>query len=156
MIKGSSVLVAVAVLGFAGLGGCGKKQDAGEKAADDYVSKSAKADLAELKTAIASGKPSDGTYKCAHMANIDVLRRADKATATELEGLCTKDLWVAIMKVEVEKAEAARKQKPDEQVLSECYNGVYENAKDELVKAKTADAAKDLVARFDAVCPPKK
>ena len=61
-----------------------------------------------------------------------------------------------MIKVEVEKAEAARKAKPDEQMLSECYNAAYSYAMDEMTTANTIDSAKDLLARFDAVCPPKK
>lgn len=146
----ASALVFVALLG------CGKKQDEGEKAAGDYVAKSAKGDLEELKKAIASPDPGSGKFKCAHMANIDTLEKADKALADELRQLCTKDLYLAMIKVEVEKAEAARKAKPDEAVLSECYNASYDYAKDEMTKAKTVDLAKELIARFEAACPPKK
>jgi len=136
--------------------GCGNKKDEGEKAAEDFVAKSARGDLEELKKAIASPAPGDGKYKCAHMANIDTLEKADKALAAEFKQLCTKDLYLAMMKVEVEKAEAARKAKPDEQVLSECYNASFDYAKSEMTEAKTIDAAKDYIARFEAACPPKK
>jgi len=139
--------------------GCGKKkdEDSGEKAATDFVAKSATKDLEELKKAIASPSPGDGKYNCAHMANIDTLEKAaeHKALAAELRQLCTKDLYLAMIKVEVEKAEAARKAKPDEAMLSECYNANYNFAKDEMTKAKTVDLAKDLITRFEAACPPK-
>ena len=136
--------------------GCSKKaEDEGEKVAADYVTKSTKEDIAKLKQAIASPDPGAGKYECAHMANIDTLEKADKATADELRKLCNQDLPLAMMKVEVEKAEAARKAKPDEAVLSECYNAMFDFAKDEMTKAKTIDLAKDLIARFEAACPPK-
>jgi hypothetical protein len=61
-----------------------------------------------------------------------------------------------MIKVEVDKAEAARKAKPDEAMLSECYSANYEYARKEMVDAKTVDLAKDLIARFDAACPPQK
>lgn len=138
------------------LSACGKSKD-GHDEADKFIAEGAKKDLEELKKAIASPTPGDGKYKCANMANIEMIERADKATATELKQLCTKDLYLAMMKVEVEKAEAARKAKPGEnEVVSECFNAYYEFAKDEMVKAKTIDLAKDLVARFEAACPPKK
>ena len=90
------------------------------------------------------------------MANIDKLEKDHKALADELRQLCTKDLYLAMMKVEVEKAEAARKAKPDEPLLSECYNANFELAKGEMADAKTIDLAKDLIARFEAACPPNK
>lgn len=135
---------------------CGKSGDEGEKAAADYVAKSAKKDLAELKAAIASADPGKGKYSCAHMANVDKLEQDHKALADELRQLCTKDLYLAMMKVEVEKTEAARAAKPDEAVLSECYNANFDFAKDEMIEAKTIDLAKDLIARFEVACPPKK
>lgn len=140
-----------------GVAACGKSAEKeGEAAAGEFIAKSARTDLAELKTAIASADPGAGKYKCAHMANFDMLEKADKALATELKQLCTKDLYLAMMKVEVEKAEAARKAKPDETVLTECYSANFEFAKNEMTEAKTVDLAKDLIARFDAACPPKK
>jgi hypothetical protein len=137
---------------------CGKSGsgDEGEKAAADYVAGSVKTDLDELKAAIASPDPGKGKYNCAHMANVDKLEKDHKALATELRQLCTKDLYLAMMKVEVEKAEAARKAKPDEQVLSECYNANFDFARTEMTEAKTVDLAKDLIARFEVACPPKK
>lgn len=139
------------------VGGCSKSaEEAGEKAAGEFVAKSAKGDIEEIKKALASPDPGSAKYKCAHMANIDSLEKADKAVAAELRQLCTKDLYLAMMKVEVEKAEAARKAKPTEEVLSECYNAMFDYAKDEMTKAKTIDLAKDLIARFETACPPKK
>lgn len=150
----------VLILGLAALG-CGKgKEEAGggggDQAATDYVTNSAKEDVAKLKAAITTPTPGDAKYSCAQMANIDTLEKANKAVAAELRQLCTKDLYLAMIKVEVEKAEAARKAKPDEQMLSECFNASYSYAVDEMTTAKTIDSAKDLITRFDAVCPPKK
>jgi hypothetical protein len=146
------------VLGFLVVAGCSKSaEEAGEKAAGEYVAKSAKGDIEELKKAIASPDPGSAKFKCAHMANIDTLEKADKAVADELRTLCTKDLYLAMMKVEVEKVEAARKAKPEpDALLTECYNAMFDFSKDEMTKAKTIDLAKDLIARFEAACPPKK
>ena len=137
---------------------CGKDkaEDEGKKLAQEFVAKSAAKDLVELKAAIASPDPGKGKYNCAHMANIADLREADAKLAAELEGLCTKDLYLAMMKVEVEKAEAARKANPDPTaIVSECYNANFEFARDEMKEAKTIDLAKELVTRFEAACPPK-
>ena len=137
--------------------GCGKKEAEKDPAAD-FIAKSAAQDLVELKAAIASPDPGAGKYKCAHMANIDKIENVAEhaALAAELRQLCTKDLYLAMIKVEVEKAEAARKAKPDEDPLSECYSANFEFAKDEMTEAKTVDAAKELIARFEAACPTKK
>ena len=146
------IVVAFAVLA------CGKDkaEEEGKKMAQDFVAESAAKDLKELKVAIASTDPGNGKYQCAHMANIADLRAADPKLAAEFEGLCTKDLYLAMMKVEVEKAEAARKAQPDPKaIVSECYNANFEFARKEMVDAKTVDHAKDLIARFEAACPPK-
>ena len=136
---------------------CGKSaEEQGEASANEFIAKSARSDLVELKQAIASPDPGKGKYSCSPMANIDKIEKVDKALAAEFRQLCTKDLYLAMIKVEVEKAEAARKAKPDEPVLSECFVANYEFAKNEMTEAKTVDLAKDLIARFETACPPDK
>lgn len=127
-----------------------------DKEVASFLADGVKTDLLELKQAIASPDPGSGKYKCAHMANIAKLEKGHKALADELRQLCTKDLYLAMIKLEVEKAEAARKAKPDEKVLSECYNANYAFAKEGMTEAKTVDLAKDLIARFEAACPDAK
>jgi hypothetical protein len=148
-----NIVVVLCVLGAAA---CGDKKE--KDPAADFVAESTAKDVAELKAAIASPDPGSAKFNCAHMANIETLESAaeHKALAAELRTLCTKDLHVAMIKVAVEKAEAARKAKPDEEMLSECFSVDYELAKDELTEHKTLDAAKDLVARFQAACPDAK
>ena len=138
--------------------GCSKDPEkASEKSAGEFFAKSARKDIDEMKAAIAAGKPGDAKFNCAHMANYDMLEKADQAVAAELKQLCTKDLYLAMIKVEVEKAEAARKAKPDpNELVSECYNASYDYARKEMIEAKTIDLARELVARFDAVCPGQK
>lgn len=139
---------------------CGKDKAKAEEPdpALDFVVKGVTEAIPQIKAAMASPKPSDGIFKCAHMANIDDLKKSSKhqALAAELEQLCTLDLHLAIIKTAAEQAEAARKAKPDEQVLSECYSGELAVAKGELEKAGKLAAAKDLLARFAAVCPNEK
>jgi len=141
---------------------CGKGKSGNDKAAGaaeedpaaQFVRNGAKEDLAALKTAMAGPKPDSAIFKCAQMANIDTLKKADAAVAAELTKVCNHDLHVAIMKVEVEKAEAARKAQPDEKTLSECFDATYEMAVSELAKAGTADdESRALEARFAAACP---
>jgi hypothetical protein len=142
------ILIAVVLV----LSGCGKKDDPGV----DWAGKDAEQDIPKLKAAIASAKPGDGIFKCAQMGNLDALKQSDtwKTTAAELEQLCTYDLQIAIMKTAVEAAEAARKAKPAEKVLSECYSAELKVANDELVKyRKIDDKAKALVARMAVACP---
>lgn len=147
----------LAVVMLVGCGKGGKAEEADDPAVE-YVAKSATDDIPKIKAAIASPKPVDGMFKCAQMANIADLKKSakHKALAAELEQLCTHDLQVAMIKVGVEAAEAARKAKPDETVLSECYNGEIETARKELIEYGKPDAAKDLLARFAAACPTSK
>jgi hypothetical protein len=115
-----------------------------------WVGESATEEVAAMKQAIAANTPSKGLGKCGHMANLAKLRASSKhkALAAELERYCTKDLHLAIMKFEVERAEAAHAAKPDAEMLDECYTGDFSYAHKELIQAKKVDAAKDLVARF--------
>lgn len=142
------------------LAGCSKH--AAETESDDpagaYFADRARDAIPKLKAAIASKKPSDAQLECAAMAGIGDLKKSGKhaALVAELEPLCTRDLHVAIIKVAVEAAEAARKAKPNEQVLSECFSGELTTASNELKEHGTLDAAKDLMARFNAVCPQSK
>jgi hypothetical protein len=149
VIKLSICLVAAVACGKSNTG----KED-GEEAARDYVVGSVKDDLPKIKAALASAKPDDATFKCGHMANLQTLEKADAALAAEFKRLCTHDLQLDIMKVEVDKAEAARKAKPDEKVLSECFNANFELAGKELQQYGTGDdTSKALAARFAAACP---
>ena len=63
-----------------------------------------------------------------------------------------------MIKVAVTEAETARKAKPDEKVLSECYSGELTMARKELATAnKLADpTVKSLLDRFAAACPDAK
>jgi hypothetical protein len=141
-----------------GMSACGKSpEEQGEKAAGELFAKSAREDLVKLEQAIASPDPGKGKYECAgNMANIARLEKVDKALADDVRQLCTKDLYLAMIKVEVEKAEAARKAKPDDLLANECFSAYYEFAKDRMTEYKTIDLAKDLIARFEKACPPRK
>jgi hypothetical protein len=119
-----------------------------------YVVDGAKEAIPKIKAAIAAGTPSAARYDCAHMANLDTLTKADAKLAGELKQLCTHDLLIATMKVSVEKAEIARKAKPDEKVLSECFDAEYEVARTDLVGYHAEDeSAKAIEARFATACP---
>jgi hypothetical protein len=148
------VLAAVLPLAACSKGRAQQAEDEGERAAAEFVMKGAREAMPQLEAAIAGAKPSDGMFKCAHMANIDVIKKADSNFAARFEKLCTHDLQIAMIKRAVEAAEVARKAKPDEQMLSECFNADYTVALEDLEKAgKMDDAAKALVARFTAACP---
>lgn len=153
------VVVLVALLG------CGKDDKAtGDKAASDddpgadFIAKSVAEEVTKIKAAIASPTPREAHLACAHVGSAEDIKKHAKhqAIANEYIGLCTKDLPLAILKTEVEAAEAARKEKPDDTTLTNCYNAYYDRAKEDMEKAKTVDLAKDLIARFEAACPPKK
>lgn len=120
-----------------------------------FVADGATEGVAKIKAAIAAGTPDKAFFSCAHTANIETLRasKPHQALAAELTQLCDADLPLAIITKGVEKAEAARKAKPDEKVLSECYQGEMSTALDQMKKAKTDDKAKDVLARFAVACP---
>ena len=62
-------------------------EDEGDRAATDFVMKGAREAMPQLEAAIASAKPSDGMFKCAHMANLDVIKKADSNFAARFEKL---------------------------------------------------------------------
>ncbi len=139
--------------------GCGKSRPAEDNAGTDFIADSARTDLPLVKQAIANGKPGSAIFKCAGMAGLADLKAVERYQdlAKDLEQTCNHDLPLARMKVAVEATEVARKAKPDEQVLSECYNAEYEGGLDDLKTAKREDdASKALVARFHAACPKAK
>ncbi|MFN0247736.1 MAG: hypothetical protein ACKV2T_12690 [Kofleriaceae bacterium] len=138
----------------------GCKDKSAKEAEDDdpalsFVADGAKEGVEKIKAAIAAGKPGDAIFKCAHTANIDTLKNSKPhaALAAELEQLCNVDLPLAMITKGVEEAETARKAKPDDKVLSECFNAYMSTAYDEMKKAKTEAKAKDALARFAVVCP---
>ena len=142
------------------LGGCkDKDKSAAEAEAEDpalsFVAKGAAEGVAKIKAAIAAGTPDAAYFSCAHTANVDTLKasKAHQALAAELVQLCDSDLPLATITKGVEKAEAARKAKPDEKVLSECFQGEMSTALDHMRKAKTDAKAKDVLARFAVACP---
>ena len=139
------------------LHGCGKS---GAPAAQEddrlvaYVASSATDSIVAIKAGLATADASL-MFKCAQMANVAELEASARyqALAAELTQLCTADVPLAIVRVGVEKAEAARKAKPDDKALSECFSADVASGTDELETAGKLDLAKDLLARFKAVCP---
>lgn len=150
-------LLVIAIALFAS--GCGQDKSAKEAEKDDpalsFVANGTKEGIGKIKAAIAAGTPDDAMFSCAHMANLDTLKasNAHKALAAELEQLCNADLPLAVITKAVEKAEAARKAKPDEKVLSECYSAELTVALDQMKKVNTQANAKDALTRFAVVCP---
>ncbi len=149
-------LLVIAVVLFAfGCKDKSAKEAEDEDPALSYVADGAKEGVAKIKAAIAAGTPDDAFFSCAHTANLDVLQKSKphQALAAELQQLCDSDLPLAVITKGVEKAEAARKAKPDEKVLSECYQGEMATALEQMRKAKTEAKAKDALARFTVACP---
>lgn len=134
-------------------------RDAGsdDKAMNDYLVRSATKSVTELKQILAaeSGKrPIDWgmVTRCADMANVATLEKANQALAAELRQLCTKDVPLAMMKFEAEQADAAVNAKPKAEFIPECHSPTFNFAKDQMSDAKTIDLAKDVIARFAAIC----
>ena len=129
-----------------------------EQQVNDYLVKSATKGVAELKQILASTtkRPIDWgmvTGCGGNMANVDELAKTDPALAGELRQLCTKDVPLAAMTFETEQAEAAVKADPKSEFVPECHSPTFNFAKDQMTEAKTIDLAKDVIARFQAVCP---
>jgi hypothetical protein len=151
-----TVLIALLVAGF---GGCGKSKPEADNAGTDFIAESTQKDLPLVKAGIAAGKPGDVIFDCSGLAGIENLRKVERYQdlAKDLDQTCNHDLPLARVKVATEKAEAARKAKPDEKILSECYSAEYRGGLDDLRKAKREDdASKALQARFHAACPNEK
>lgn len=150
-------VIAVCVFAFACKDKSAKEAE-DEDPALSFVADGTKEGIAKIKAAIAAGTPDDAFFSCAHMANVDTLKasKPHAALAAELEQLCTTDLPLAILTKGTEQAEAARKAKPDERVLSECFRGEMSTALDQMKEAKTDAKAKDVLARFAVACPDTK
>lgn len=119
--------------------------------------KDEKETMARAKAAIAEGKAKDMVSKCS--VSLDWLVKnppKDAAFLTEFKEVCGKQINLASMEAEVVKAEAARKAGKPGDVLNECFNTDYDTARGELKTAGFEGADKELVARFEAACPPKK
>ena len=140
---------------------CGKDKPKRSELSDDEKARLAsdlvKTDVEKIRAALTSPKPDDARYPCAAaLAVVADLKKVEShaALAKEIDDSCNHDIHVAILRVETEKAEAARKAKPDDKVLSACYDAYYELAVTSLAKAGRADdTSKALEARFAAVCP---
>jgi hypothetical protein len=121
---------------------------------DAWVLRDAKQDIAVLEAALAAPKVSSSITRCGHMANIAILEKQDRAVADRLRQLCTKDILIGVMNARIDAIEAKRTAKPDVDMTIVCVDPFYENAKDEMTKFATLAAAKAVVARYDALCPP--
>jgi hypothetical protein len=144
--------------------GKGKKDEGGggtPDGADKFFLESVQKSLDEVKQALAKGE--DPKYKCAGAgAYAEELTKkkikAAEATVKELTKLCSYDVPLAALEGATKKAEEARKAKPDEQVLSDCFSADHDLSVEDLKKGgfEGDEKVKAVVARWDAACPPKK
>jgi hypothetical protein len=137
-------------------GGGGEKMDDAEQ----FFLKSVQEDLAAVKDALAKGE--DPGFKCVAAASYGEKLKGKKnpaaeAVVKELTQVCGFDAPLAKLEGATKKAEEARKAKPDENPLSECYSAEQSTALEELKKAghENDDKVKALVARWAAACPAK-
>lgn len=145
-----SVVRSLVLLTIAGCGSAKAEED------DKFLVEQVTKELSEIKTKLAAGE--DPKYSCiaaeAYAENIT----QKPALTTELAKVCGFDVPLAALEGAVEKAEAARKAKPDEDPLFECYSAERSLALEELGKRHLDGdrRVKDLATRWDAACPPKK
>ena len=140
--------------------GCSKDKggDSASTAGHELMAKMITDDLPKIRAALTSEDPSSATLDCAQVENLGDARKAGKNLEglAEYEKLCTLDLPLAVLTKELARIEAARAAKPDEKVLSECYNAKYTTALEQLAQYKHEDTAKGFVARFATACPDAK
>ena len=143
---------------------CGKGGDSkgggGMDEADQFMLKGIKEDTQAVKDALAKGE--DPKYTCAgtgtYAEKLKDKKNADvEAAVKTFTQLCSYDVPMAALEKAVKAAEEARKAKPTEEVLSECYSADQSTATEELQKGFATDEKfKALTARWDAACPAKK
>lgn len=126
-----------------------------EKAMNEWVVKDSKKSIAKLKASLATPQTSASIVECGQMANIAVLEKQDRAVADELRQLCNTDIHIAVMSSQIDKIEAKRKVEPKDELGIDCMDPFYDHAKNEMTKAGTIDAAKTVIARYEALCPPQ-
>lgn len=148
------------------LAACGKKDDkaGGGKEpdeADQFLLKSVKKDLEEVKQALAKGE--DAKYSCVAAKTYGEELTKNKIAEAEpvvkeLTRLCDYDVPLAALERATQEAEQARKEKPDDDPLSACYSAEHDMAMQALTEAGLAsdDKVKAVAARWDAACPAKK
>ena len=127
-----------------------------EKFGEDWVLKDAKKSIVKLKASLGTPQTSASIVECGQMANIAILENKDKAVAAELRQLCNTDIHIAVMNTQIDKIEAKRKVKPDDELGIDCIDPFYDHAKNEMTRAGTLDAAKAVIARYESFCPPDK
>jgi hypothetical protein len=132
----------------------------GPSKADQFFLESVQKDLTAIKDALKKGE--DASLTCvAGKTYGEKLKTAPIAEAEalvkELSALCDLDVPLAKLEKAVGEAEAARKAKPDEGVLSECFSADQKIALEALGKANHLEheKVKAAVARWDAACPKK-
>jgi hypothetical protein len=90
--------------------------------------------------------------ECRNMVYVDKI--SDATLAAQYKKLCTHDIPIAIVRMGVEIAEAARKDKPDGDLTAECYDKTVGIAHGELERDHTADGdSRALDDRLKVVCP---
>ena len=156
-------MIGLLVLTLSVAQGCGKDDGKGGGAkkdpAADFKLESVQGDITEIKAALAAGE--DAKYKCAGgMSYAEGFTtstdEATKKAGDEITKLCGYDVPMLAATQEVAKAEAARKAEPDSAMLSECYNAMWDMAKEELARGfKDNPAFVALTKRWDVACPPK-
>ncbi|CAN5811635.1 hypothetical protein BH11MYX2_BH11MYX2_33280 [soil metagenome] len=152
MKKSIALALMILAIGCKGKGGdAGGDVDPG----DEFMAKAITGDVPKIKEKLAAGKANDATFDCAQVDNLKDARKVKSYAALldEYEKLCTIDQPIGVLKEELAKIEPARKAKPDEKVLTECFDAYIDLAYDQMTKYKTADKAKEYMDKFATLCP---
>jgi hypothetical protein len=127
-----------------------KRSDDVKDMVDDASVDWARKQVPEIEKLLASDDPGAASSNCAVIKpDMPKIVKADKALAAKLVKLCGHDYNLRSLTVFVERAEAARKAKPDDRFLLECGSwDIYAKG----IAADDPDVVK-LKARYDAACP---
>jgi hypothetical protein len=125
---------------------------------EELFLKSAKEDLADVKSALARGD--DPGARCIKGKDYRETLKAKTspeadAVMAELTKICDYEAPIKVMEREVSEAEKARREKPTDNPVTECLSLDFKRAEDNLSESHPNDQKfKELEARWNSACQP--
>jgi hypothetical protein len=120
----------------------------------EHAVKITRAAVPEIEKAIAAGNVKAADEACIVMATVDELAANDHGDlAKQVRKLCDVELAVLKARIALERAEAARKAKPQARSLAECSDLDFELAMRSLKDSGNAAAGAGFAKRWAVACP---